>query len=94
MTRESSIEDHLRKQVKTAGGYCIKLSPLGMGGIPDRLVLLPGGIVVFVECKKPRGSRIARLQVYWKDELERLGFRHWYVFTREQVDQMVEELNG
>lgn len=90
--RESSVETYLRDSVRQAGGISVKLNPVGMVGIPDRLVLLPGGIVVFVECKKPRGSRIARLQVWWKDELERLGFRHWYVFTREDVDRMMEEL--
>lgn len=92
MTRETSIEFHLRKQVKAAGGYCIKLSPIGMVGIPDRLVLLPGGRVVFVECKKPRNAVVARLQAWWKDELVKLGFRHEYVFTREDVDQLMEEV--
>lgn len=92
MTRETSIETHLRKSVKAAGGYCVKLNPLGMVGIPDRLVLLPGGVVVFVECKKPKGGVIAPLQARWKAELERLGFRHKYVFTREDVDRLMEEL--
>jgi hypothetical protein len=92
VTRETVIETHLRKQVKAAGGYCIKLSPVGLVGIPDRLVLLPGGVVVFVECKKPRGSVVARLQEWWKGEIERLGFRHWYVFTKDAVDQMLGEV--
>lgn len=90
MTRESSIETYLRKQVKAAGGLCIKMSPAGVVGIPDRLVLLPGGVVVFVECKKPRGAVVARLQKHWRDELVRLGFRHEYVFTREEVDNLME----
>ena len=92
MTRETSIETRLRNGVKDLDGYCIKLSPLGKVGIPDRLLLLPGGRVVFVECKKPRGSRIARMQEHWRDEIERLGFRHEYVFTREDVDQLMEEM--
>jgi hypothetical protein len=92
VTREVSIENLLRKQVKAAGGYCIKLSPAGLVGIPDRLVLLPGGVAVFVECKKPSGARVARLQEWWKGEIERLGFRHWYVFTKEDVDKMMGEV--
>ena len=92
MTRETSIETRLRKGVKALGGYCIKLNPLGLVGIPDRLLLLPGGRVVFVECKKPKGSRIARMQKVWKEELERLGFRHEYVFTGEDVGQLIGDL--
>lgn len=92
MTRESSIETYLRKEVKAAGGLCIKLNPAGMVGIPDRLVLLPGGRVVFVECKKPRGAVVARLQVYWHDRLRALGFRSVFVYTKDEVDQLMEEL--
>lgn len=92
MTREASIENHLHTSVKAARGYCVKLNPLGMVGIPDRLVLLPGGIVVFVECKKPKGGRVARLQEWWRGELGRLGLRHEYVFTREDVDRLMEGL--
>ncbi len=92
MTRESSIETYLRNQVKAAGGLCIKLSPVGMVGIPDRLVLLPGGQVVFVECKKPRGAVVARLQVHWCDRLREMGFRSVFVYTKEEVDKLMEEL--
>lgn len=91
MTREKSIETYLCKQVKVAGGYCIKLSPLGNVGIPDRLVLLPGAVVVFVECKKPKGGVVSRLQKWWRDEIGKLGFEHRFVFTREDVDQLMED---
>lgn len=91
MTRESSIETYLTKRVRARTGRCIKLSPVGVVGIPDRLVLLPGGVAVFVECKKPKDAKIGRLQKWWKGELERLGFEHRYVFTREDVDQLMED---
>lgn len=92
MTRETSIETYLRKSVKAAGGYCIKLSPYGLVGIPDRMILMPGAIVVFVECKKPAGAKVARLQKWWKERLERLGFPHEYAFTREDVERIMEGL--
>jgi len=92
VTREASIETRLRDGVKALGGYCIKLSPIGLVGIPDRLLLLPGGRVVFVECKKPRRAVVAKLQAWWRDEIKRLGFRHEFVFTKQDVDKLMEEL--
>jgi hypothetical protein len=90
VVREHSIESYLRSRVKDAGGLCIKLNPFGYVGIPDRLVLLPGGVVVFVECKKPKHAKVARLQRLWADKLAGMGFAHRYVFTREDVDEMME----
>lgn len=90
--REESVETRLRKAVKARGGLCIKLSPVGAVGIPDRLVLLPGGVVVFVECKKPRNAKVARLQVWWCDKLRALGFRSVFVYTPEDVDNLMESV--
>jgi hypothetical protein len=91
MIREESIEAYLRRRVKAAGGLCIKLNPAGYVGIPDQLVLLPGGVAVFVECKKPKNAKVARLQDWWRDkQILRLGFAHRYVFTREDVAEMME----
>ena len=92
--REVSVESHLRAEVKKAGGICIKLAPAGNVGIPDRLLLLPGGVLLFVECKKPRGAKIARLQSWWADRLTGLGFAHRYAFTRAEVDGIMEEFAG
>lgn len=90
MTREASIEGYLRERVKDVGGLCIKLNPAGLVGIPDRLILLPGGWVCFVEVKKPRGGVIGRMQFVWRDRLLDLGVAHRFVFTREGVEEMME----
>ena len=90
--REESVEFRLRKAVKARGGLCIKLNPMGVVGIPDRLVLLPGGVVAFVECKKPKGAKAARLQVWWCDKLRAMGFRSVFVWTKEDVDELMEGL--
>lgn len=90
MVREASIEGYLRDRVRGAGGLCVKLNPAGLVGIPDRLVLLPGGRIVFVEVKKPRGGVIGKAQFVWRDRLIGLGFAHRFAFTREDVDELME----
>jgi hypothetical protein len=92
VTREVRIETYLRARVKDVGGLCIKLNPAGYVGIPDRLVVLPGGRVLFVEVKKPRGGVISKAQFAWRNRLVEMGFAHMFVFTREAVDEMVEGL--
>lgn len=51
--REDVIERHLVNEVKKAGGIAYKFVSPGRRAVPDRLVLLPGGKVIFVECKAP-----------------------------------------
>ncbi|MDE9447806.1 VRR-NUC domain-containing protein [Xenorhabdus bovienii] len=51
--RESVIENHLVKEIKKAGGIAYKFVSPGRRSVPDRICVLPGGRVVFVECKAP-----------------------------------------
>lgn len=51
--REDVIERHLVNEVKKAGGIAYKFVSPSRRAVPDRLVLLPGGKVIFVECKAP-----------------------------------------
>ena len=60
--REKSREQHLVKAVKNSGGIAPKLVSPGFDGMPDRLVLLPGGKIGFVEVKVP-GKEPRPLQV-------------------------------
>jgi hypothetical protein len=92
VTREASIEGYLRARVSDVGGLCVKMNPAGLVGIPDRLVVLPGGRVAFVEVKKPRGGVVGKAQFVWRDRLLGLGVAHRFVFTREDVDELMEVL--
>lgn len=71
---EKYTEQHCRAVAQHHGGALIKLSPVSMAGIPDRLLLWPGGVIVFVEFKAP-GKYLKPLQRYWRDKLEAMGFR-------------------
>lgn len=52
---ESTLEDKFRLAVRRLGGRAYKLAPTTKG-LPDRLVLLPGGIVHLVELKTETGT--------------------------------------
>ena len=51
---EKEIEAKLVDVVKRHGGMCLKWVCPGWAGVPDRIVLLPGGKVIFVELKRPK----------------------------------------
>lgn len=50
---ERDIEKALVKRVKALGGTAEKFTSPGRRSVPDRLVTLPGGVIVFVELKAP-----------------------------------------
>ena len=74
MIQEKDIERRLTRLVEKHGGRCLKWTCPGWKGVPDRILLFPGGRVIFVETKRPKGGKVAPLQKWWKDELRRLGF--------------------
>lgn len=70
---EKDIERHLRDGVKNMGGWCLKLVCPGFTGMPDRLILLRGGRLAFVELKRP-GQRERQRQAFVQSRLRKLGF--------------------
>ena len=71
--RESAVEAALSRECRLRGFPCLKLTPT-TPGVPDRLVVLPGGRHVFVEVKAPgRSPRAA--QRHWHASLEAMGHR-------------------
>ena len=85
---EKEIEARLTQMVKNHGGLCLKWVCPGWSGVPDRILLLPGGLVMFVETKRPRGGQLSRLQERWADKLRSLGFTSVVVWDRADVDTL------
>lgn len=84
---EKEIECKLKILVEgRLGGACLKWVCPGWRGVPDRIVLLPGGRVHFVELKRPEGSRVEPLQTWWKRRLEKFGFTVWHIYTMADLD--------
>lgn len=82
---EKEIEKKLVDIVKKYGGRCEKLVNAGFAGFPDRSVLLPGGKIIFVETKRPKGGRYSALQDKWRDWLHALGFAYYRIKDVEQL---------
>ncbi len=90
---ESTIEQKLVQAAKKRGGLALKFVSPGMDGVPDRIVLLPHGKLVFVELKAP-GKTLRPLQVRRKEQLEALGFSVYCVDGVEQIGGILDEIQG
>lgn len=91
--REKQMEQKLVKAVKLAGGICPKLVSPGMDGMPDRIVLLPGGRISFVEVKAP-GKKPRPLQEARHGMLRRLGFKVYVLYDAERIEEIIKETGG
>ena len=89
--REKQIEQKLTLMVKAKGGIAPKFVSPSFAGMPDRLVLLPGGVFAFAELKAP-GMKPRALQVARHEMLRRLGFRVYVIDGIEQIGGMLNEL--
>lgn len=89
MALERSIESYAVRSVKKVHGLVLKLIPFACKGVPDRLIILPGPRVLFVEFKRPVGGRISEHQHKWRRMLERLGCEFHFANTREQVNEIL-----
>lgn len=91
--REKSIESKLTAEVHRLGGLAPKFVSPGLDGVPDRLILLPGGKVAFAELKAP-GKTLRPLQAVRKRQLEALGFRVFVIDSIEQIGGVLDELSA
>jgi len=91
--QEKNVEQQLVRAVKAMGGFSPKLVSPGTDGMPDRLVLFPGGKLAFVEIKAP-GMQMRPLQVRRKGQLEALGFRVYCVDRLEQIGGVLDEIRS
>jgi len=88
---EKTIERTLREKVKAAGGVALKFFSPSFTGLPDRLVLMPGGRVWFVELKAP-GKKPKPRQVIVHTMLRKLGFNVEVIDTTAGVNEFVNRI--
>ena len=91
--REKTIEQKLRAAVKSMGGIAPKFTSPGMDGMPDRLILLPGGHMAFAEVKAP-GKPLRPLQVRRQRQLESLGFQVYVIDNTDQIGDVLDAMQN
>lgn len=72
-TSEKVFERTLSKYVDDTGGMAVKLLSQFLRGLPDRMFLLKGGRVLFVEFKST-GKKPTKIQEYVHKRIQALGF--------------------
>lgn len=89
--RESELEKKFRERVRQAGGKAYKFVSPGNDGVPDRLVILPGGRIGFVELKRP-GEKPRKQQKLRMAEFESMGCYTAVVDNIESIEGVIEEI--
>ena len=90
---ERQIERRFVNAVRERGGVALKFVSPGRVGVPDRIVLLPGGRCVFAEMKALSG-RLRRSQKAVKVEIESYGFDYSVITSYEEVKAFCERYFG
>lgn len=90
---EKTLEHKFVTEVKRVGGLALKFVSPGFDGAPDRLVLLPGGRLGFVEVKAP-GKRPRPLQLARHRLLRRLGFKVYVLDDERQIGGIIRDIRS
>ena len=95
---EKTLEARLVREIEARGGMALKYTSQFHRGIPDRICLIPPGILTFVELKST-GQKPTKLQEHAMEKLKSLGFDCLVIDTTEKleeylghVDQTLEKL--
>ena len=86
LTLEKDIEAALTRMVKRHGGLCLKWVCPGWSGVPDRMILLPGGRIIFAELKRPGGPGPRARQKFWQEKLTKLGFLALTIYDHQDIN--------
>lgn len=91
--KEKIIEQSLVRAVRATGGLAPKWVSPGLDGVPDRIVLLPGGHIAFAEIKAP-GKKPRPIQEVRIRQLRKLGFRVYVIDNEEQIGGVLNEISA
>ena len=92
MTPEGKIQAYAQAEFKKIGGLVRKIRYEGRNGCPDLLVILPGGLVVFVEIKKAANRGPDPHQEREHERMRKRGAMVRTIGSNEQVNELVAEV--
>jgi len=87
---EKLIERKLNRAVEALGGWSIKLLSTYIRGLPDRLCLMPGGRLFFVEVKTTK-KKATKIQKGVHKKLRSLGFRVEVIDSSEGIRNLMRD---
>lgn len=90
---ESAVEQYLKTEVENLGGIALKFTSPGRRHVNDRLCVLPGGQVWFVETKRPR-KKLRPGQARFAQVLIKLGANVVTLNTKAAVAAWINERRG
>ena len=91
---EKTLEARLAREIEARGGMALKYTSQYHRGIPDRIVLLPGGHTIFVELKST-GQKPTKLQMHAIRKLVKMGHSVYIIDRTGLLDsflQVVDEI--
>jgi len=88
---EKALEKKLRTEVTNLGGMCLKFSSPYYTGMPDRIVLLPFGKIIFVELKSP-GEVPTERQEAVHQKLRDRWFAVYVIDSEDGLDRLVQHM--
>lgn len=85
---EKNVESYLTRQIESLNGKCYKWVSPNNSGVPDRIVLLPKGNILFVELKEYNG-KISAIQKVQQKIISNLGFQVYVLNSKERVQEFI-----
>lgn len=89
---EKELEKKFAEEVKVVGGRAFKFVSPGNTGVPDRIVVMPGGKIGFVELKQ-KGKKPTKLQSLQIKRLKELGCFVAVLDDDENIGEILENIN-
>lgn len=91
LNREKEVESYLVKRMADIGLHTYKFIPDNRIGMPDRLLTLPDGRVLWIELKTDNGH-LSMVQKLRHKELRDDGQNVEVIWNRKDVDALVERI--
>lgn len=86
--RERDVENYLKRRVREVGGEIRKTQWIGRVGAPDRRVMLPDRLPIWIELKAP-GEKPEPHQIREHNRMRRLGELVEVIDSIEAVDALL-----